>query len=400
MNIRRYMAPDMRTAFKLVREELGPDVVILSTRRIKGQIELTVASDQSPPSPQSTLAVKEVSFPGLKPRMPIDAPASPSIAAFPAIPASPPTITPTETIPMPVTAVDDELRALRRLLETQLAALAWNDVSRRTPAVAAIMRELTDFGFSREFATSALDHIPEGAELGAARQRAYAAVESRILTTGDVWSERGGTIVMVGPAGAGKTTALAALAARWVMHHGTQGAALISAGESRFGVHENLARVGRLVGLPVHTLSAVAELPALLARLGDRRFVLIDTAGYGPRSPQFESHLRALKETLPHAQFALALSASSQPTILREVIAGYRSLNQLACILSHVDECDALGGALSALIDNDIPVAYTLTGPRLLDDLRPARADSLMTMCVRSGASTTELMREEQTHVA
>jgi flagellar biosynthesis protein FlhF len=40
MNIRRYLAPDMRTAFKLVREELGPDVVILSTRRARGQIEL------------------------------------------------------------------------------------------------------------------------------------------------------------------------------------------------------------------------------------------------------------------------------------------------------------------------------------------------------------------------
>ena len=48
MNIRRYVAADMRSAFKLVRDELGPDVVILSTRRVRGQIELTVAIDTQP----------------------------------------------------------------------------------------------------------------------------------------------------------------------------------------------------------------------------------------------------------------------------------------------------------------------------------------------------------------
>lgn len=57
MNIRRYIAPDMRTAFAKVRDELGPDVVILSTRRVKGQIELTVAADQSAPADSAASAL-------------------------------------------------------------------------------------------------------------------------------------------------------------------------------------------------------------------------------------------------------------------------------------------------------------------------------------------------------
>lgn len=405
MNIRRYVAPDMRTAFKLVREELGPDVVILSTRRVKGQIELTVASDQAAQSPQPTLAVKEVSFPRVdmkavsmtEPVVPVKSSVEPILFADS---VSFQSANPPEPIPPSTTAVNDELRALRRLLETQLAALSWNDFSRRSPAIAEIVRELTDLGFSKEFITTAVDAVPEGTEFATARAIVNSSIESRLQTTGDLWTEKGGVIAIVGPSGAGKTTALAALAARWVMHHGTQGAVLISAGESRFGVHENLSRVGRLVGLPVHTVASLAEVPTLLNRLVDRRLVLIDTAGCGPRSEKFSGHIVALKETLPNAQFALALSASSQPAIVREVISGYRALGKLACVLSHIDEGAAIGGTLSALIENQIPVAYTMSGPRLLDDLRPARADSLVSLCAEAGPEMTAAPSEAQLHVA
>ncbi len=45
MKIKRFVAPDMRTAFRLVREEHGPDAVILSNRRIDEGIEIVAASN-------------------------------------------------------------------------------------------------------------------------------------------------------------------------------------------------------------------------------------------------------------------------------------------------------------------------------------------------------------------
>jgi flagellar biosynthesis protein FlhF len=400
MNIRRYMAKDMRTAFKLVRDELGPEVVILSTRRVKGQIELTVASERNPMVEHPSTAVREVSFPSLAPR------AAAAVAAPPPVMSStitpPPVVAPQRAAPLsePVrvanvaSAVDDELRALRRLLETQLAALSWNDMSRRSPVVAELLRELTAIGFRREFATELLESIDERVDLGTARRRVHAALARRIQVTGDLWAEQGGTVAVVGPAGAGKTTALAALAARWVMRNGTQGAALISVGESRFGVQENLARLGRLVGIAVYVLDKISELPTLLQRLGDRRMILIDTAGCSPRSANFERHIRELRDTLPNAQFALALSASTQVGTLREVVTGYRGLGNLAGIVTHTDECTTLGGLLSATIEAGIPIAYTLDGQRLLDDLRPARAEVLVDLTFALAES--EQSREEQ----
>ncbi|MCE4291455.1 flagellar biosynthesis protein FlhF [Xanthomonas hortorum pv. vitians] len=45
MKIKRFVAPDMRTAFRMVREEHGPDAVILSTRRTAEGIEIVAASN-------------------------------------------------------------------------------------------------------------------------------------------------------------------------------------------------------------------------------------------------------------------------------------------------------------------------------------------------------------------
>ena len=45
MNIKTYNARDMRGALRRVREEHGPDAVILSTRHLPDGVEVTVAMD-------------------------------------------------------------------------------------------------------------------------------------------------------------------------------------------------------------------------------------------------------------------------------------------------------------------------------------------------------------------
>jgi len=47
MKIKRFLARDMRAAFRMVREEQGPDAVILSSRRIGDQIEQSMNGSYS-----------------------------------------------------------------------------------------------------------------------------------------------------------------------------------------------------------------------------------------------------------------------------------------------------------------------------------------------------------------
>ena len=55
MKIKRFVAPDMRTAFALVRQEQGPDAVILSNRMTDDGVEIVAASNYDETLVQRTL---------------------------------------------------------------------------------------------------------------------------------------------------------------------------------------------------------------------------------------------------------------------------------------------------------------------------------------------------------
>src|SRR5690554_7189747 len=49
MRVKRFFAADMRSAMKLVRDEMGADASIIANRRVAGGIELTAALDYEAP---------------------------------------------------------------------------------------------------------------------------------------------------------------------------------------------------------------------------------------------------------------------------------------------------------------------------------------------------------------
>lgn len=360
MNIRRYLASDMKSAFKAAREVHGDDVVIISSRRVRDQIEVTVAADQA------TAELARANALAAKQAKPVE-----KIVKNPASDAR-------------VEALDDELRALRRLLETQLAALAWNDLTRRSPAITELSREWMQLGFDRELLGRILGALPATDQLSAVRSLAREQLVNRLPVTGDRWIEEGARVAFVGPAGSGKTTALTAVAARWVMRNGTRDAVMVSCAEARLGAVEQLQRLGRLLGTPVVVVSDLAALRVTLDRLRDYKLVLVDTAGRNPRQTDFATHCTGLAACAHELEYAITLPATLQATALTETITAFQGLGASVGVATHLDEAAALGGLVSSLIESQLPLAYTLSGARLLDDLRPAVADALVAQATRS----------------
>lgn len=50
MTVKRFVAPDMRRALDLVRQEVGPDAIILSSKRIKEGVEILTADQLDIPT--------------------------------------------------------------------------------------------------------------------------------------------------------------------------------------------------------------------------------------------------------------------------------------------------------------------------------------------------------------
>ncbi|MFN7781670.1 MAG: flagellar biosynthesis protein FlhF [Lysobacterales bacterium] len=79
MKIKRFFAQDMRTALRLVREEQGPNAVILSNRRVEGGVEVVSATDYDESLVQQSLTAARRAAEAAS-----EAPAAAAVAVAPA----------------------------------------------------------------------------------------------------------------------------------------------------------------------------------------------------------------------------------------------------------------------------------------------------------------------------
>jgi flagellar biosynthesis protein FlhF len=403
MKIVRHTARDMRQALRAIREQLGEDAVILSSRRLSKGVEVTAAVDfdagmgkaallaaaaaataASPPDPSPPAAASPPQLP---------APVAPAAAASFA-PLAPLLEPAPEAAEAPTHMMGQELQALRRMLETQLAQLAWNDRTRRAPVHTELLRELTEIGITQDLADHIVGQLDQDVDLTQGRRFALAGLSQYLLVTGDRWLETGGRVAFVGATGVGKTTMLAKLAVRWILRHGANDLALVACDNIRLGAQDQMQALGQMLGVPVHVPERFEALPDLLSRLERYRLVLIDTPGSSLRDPLLGPRLATLANCASKLETALVLAACSQAGVLEETVQRFRPANPGSCLLTKLDEAASLGGALSVLIRARLPLSYTSDGQRVPEDLRPARSLELVSHAVRlakaSGAAADE----------
>jgi flagellar biosynthesis protein FlhF len=398
----------MRQALARIRAEQGPDAVILSTQRTADGVVVCAAVDfdfSEPPGGPPVAADESAVQP--LPRVVDDVVAlqhRPDPAASGATVAARPRSGSAADDDGDVDddgargarddSVREEIRSLRRLLESQVAALAWNDFTRRQPLKARVLEELTNVGLSRELSLQVVAELPDSLDAEQASRLPLAHLTRRVPATTSVTLEHGGVLALVGPNGVGKTTTLAKFATRWVLERGSREIALVSTDRDRFGAQEQLQALGRVLGVPALVVDGVEALGATLERLRDRRLVLVDTPGIAPRSDRLDLELGPLTELRAGLEVALVLSASAQAGALEEAVLRFGTLRPHQCVLTKVDEATSLGGALSALIRANLPLSWLCVGPRVPEDVEAARAAQIVARAVklarRSGASADE----------
>ncbi|KNC17958.1 flagellar biosynthesis protein FlhF [Pseudomonas sp. RIT-PI-a] len=410
MQVKRFFAADMRQAMKLVRDELGADAAIIGNRRIAGGVELTAALDYklsalAPRVPnleleeelrktQSRIVSAQAE---LSTRGETDATTNRQLVAGLPLTAAEPLVEPrreeparVQPAPAPQPAVDQrvfdsmrsELNGLRQLLEVQLGSLAWTQLQGSKPAQANLWRRLQRIGLSGPIARELLSLTSEIHEPRQAWRMLLAHL-ARMIRTPDVEPlEEGGVIAMVGPAGMGKTTTLAKLAARYVLKYGSQSVALVSMDSFRIGAQEQLKTLGRILNVSVTQVDPGQSLVQALEPLLRKRVVLIDTAGLQASDPALRMQLESLAGRGINARNYLVLATTSQKQVLTAAYHSYKRCGLAGCILTKLDETACLGEVLSLAISQELPIAYLTDGPRIPDDLHLPRRHQLVSRAV------------------
>jgi flagellar biosynthesis protein FlhF len=356
MKLRRFLAPDARSGLEHIRRELGPDAVVVTSRKTGDGVEFMAGRyDELDDSFRDTVKADAGSDSGK--------------------------------------AIWRELSRLRALLQNQLAGFAWSAEKRRHPVRVHVLQKMLGTGFSPRLARHLAAGLPKGysAEQADAWLRQVLIRNLRVFPASEVPGMRPGTWALVGPTGHGKTTTLAKLAAKAAMQHGLAKVALVSVDGYRIGAQQQLEAYARMMGMDFIGLDDASELPTALGSTKDKACILIDSAGFAPNDERFASQLTALRQA--GAGCLLTLSASSQGGLIENLI--QRHPSPAGVIITKLDEGGLCGPVLDCLIRYRLPLACLSSGQRVPEDLHAAHASYVVDRALRARETDGFAMREE-----
>lgn len=380
MKIKRFQAADVRQAIREVREVLGPDAVILSNTRVDGGVEIVAATDYDETQFRRQAAVT---------RQVVE---EPKIEIDPTQPTAPAYVPPQQNIwsqEPTLVQMRKEIASLRDMLQNQLSDLTWKDMARQSPTQMQVLQRHMRMGTDVELAKQLVQASQGIDDLETAWRQSLGKLAAQIPLSDQDIIEKGGIMALVGPTGVGKTTTIAKLAARCALKHGARQVGLITTDCYRIGGQEQLRSYARILGVTLRVARNHQELSEALNDMLDRRFILIDTAGMNPRDMQLTQKVAMLMQHSPRIRHFLTLSATTQSHALSDIIKAFSHLTLSGCILTKTDESSSLGGAVSAIIRHQLPLAYVCDGQQVPEDLGLARPNSLVNQA-------SELMQSEQ----
>lgn len=372
MKIKRYLDKDMRHVLRRVREDQGPDAVILSNRRVEDGIEVIAAIDYDEALVRHAIGINSDTDPMSD--IKIDQAALAKIAEDDFVPALTSTteVVSAELTPQPLKDMQDEISSLRGLVETQLSEFVWKDAAERAPLRAQMLRNLARLGIAPDIAGMIVDRLEPVADVKRLWHTPLMTLAQAIPVKQDQLLEQGGTYALIGPTGVGKTTTIAKIAARFAMTNGADEIALISADSYRIGAKEHLMAFANIVGAQVYSASTSNELTELLLQLQKKRLVLIDTEGRSPRDRELANRLAAYGNNSERVKFYLTLSAATQEAALDEAMRQFSRVPLEGCIVTKIDEAAQLGCIISAMIRHDLAGCWFSDGQCVPDDIYAA----------------------------
>lgn len=435
MNVKKFVAATSRGALQQVRQALGPEALILSTRPVGNNVEITAmageetaklipvaaaasvaaaataraplsaASEQQhvqvfrPPRVDDENVVRGPGGPEHRPSQRAEGRGNEAPGHRQPVHrhAEPPAAVQGGSAPgKEGSAVMAELKAVRGLLENQLATLAWGESLRRSPLRVKFTRLLLAAGFSPALARGALGKLPDdySDEQGGKWLTEVLARNVPVVEPEDNLVAQGGVYAIVGPTGVGKTTTTAKLAARCVVRVGADNLALVTTDSYRIGAQEQLRTYGRILGVPVHVVQDEDGLAGAIASLRRKHLVLIDTVGMGQRDGRVIEQVSMLANS--GAKRILVLNATSHGETLEDVVRAFQGKALAGCIISKSDEAVRIGSVLDTVMRHRLRVHFVANGQRVPEDLHEANARYLVHRALKSPAPVQAFRLSEE----
>lgn len=369
----------MKEAMAQMREELGEDAVILSTRTIAaavgsgGGVELVAALDSDPASaaPVRPVISPYVKAPAAEERG-MSAPAAGSFKS----PDAPSALLQQAAF----SQLQNELSSLREMLHEVSDNVRYRYSAALGPMYSRIFKKLRQNDINEESALSIVGQVSSG---GPYRDVSDAISQARRHMLGHVSIEdplqsggRRKIVMCIGTTGSGKTTTIAKLAVLMKLVFKAN-VLIISADSYKVGGVEQLQTFAAIAGIPFQVAYSTQELRQVIRQETQRDFIFIDTIGRSQQNKAHINELAAVAEAATPDVTYLVQSATTSEATFRQVLKSFQTIKPSALILTKLDEAASLGNIVGALEETQLPLAYLCTGQQIPDDIEPASREAL-----------------------
>jgi flagellar biosynthesis protein FlhF len=358
MQIKKYVAPTLKEVTDMMKNELGADAVILSTKVIeknkKKYYELTAGVEKIEIQSE-TLEPAKLSF--LEELKKV----SRELSLKQSEKVSTERIKDTYGQTEPLKTKKQDAKSIDEALRRVVHNLKDKEVQKNV--VVAIIEQMKKY---KNFLQD--DNVENYAKT---------CLSSMILTKNfDVKPTQRKVVALVGSTGVGKTTTIAKLALIAKMINKLD-VGLISIDTFRLGAIDQLQSFADVSQIDLLVAYTPDEMTDILKRFAKKDIIFIDTVGRSQnRIEQLKQNLEFLKKINVDETFLVLSSTSSYRTIL-DTVNKFRIFNYSGFIFTKTDEAPVLGNIVNIITKTGIPVSFITNGQVIPDDIVAADAESL-----------------------
>jgi flagellar biosynthesis protein FlhF len=359
MRIKKIQAKNFRQALSLVKKELGPDAVILSSEDRKGKntyVEVTAAIDDV-----------------------VETNVQEKYAAASTYGAA---NSGTVTGGNEYAELRKEMQYLRESIDSMRGSCFEPQLPEERKNMFHFLKERS---IKDEFALKLIERAADSEELRSAIHNDLNTLTGISNAGKPAYRNDRRAVMLIGPTGSGKTTTIAKLASQAIREGKKVG--LISMDTYKVGATEQIRIYARMIGIPLSVVSNIEILQKSIDGYTDRDVVLIDTTGQNPSDSEYIDGLRRIYETGYPIETQLLLSTSSDNDFLMESHKHYNALPIDYVAFTKTDEAVKLGSIYNLCRLYQKPVAYVTNGQRVPGNIEFVDSNRLTNLILRTGSA-------------
>ncbi len=342
MKIKKYLAETNHDAMQMLKSELGPDAVVLSTRTVRAKgifkyfkkplIEITAAYEEKDII-KNRQGIRKISN---------------------------------------IDNITDELNEIKDLVKK--ISLNEDDSRLNSTILIDYYEKLVSNGVMPKIAYDILKNIEEEVDLNTKEEETIKNIIEYNLTEilgeskGIVVGEEQEVIFFIGATGVGKTTTLAKIAANLVLED-TDEIGLITSDTYRIAAVEQLKIYSNILQLPLEIVYNKTDMTKAVEKFKDKKIILIDTAGRNHNDLQQIKQLNDILDIEVKKQIFLVISANTEYGLLKPLIDKYSFLDDFKLIVTKIDEVEGYGSLLNISYITASEISYYTTGQNVPDDI-------------------------------